>query len=951
MKYGARYALVSLCLLSGAGLLIAGGQSQQPLATTPNDFFTPGTQPGFATPGNYACTNEGGPCNDFNVCTENDTCTGGVCLGEEIKGCFVEPLLSAQSGCVLCHSNYAPDHSPMETWQTSLMAQAARDPVWHAAVSIAEQDAPSSGETCLRCHAPKAWLEGRSTPTDGSALVGEDFEGVTCIACHRMIDPVYEAGVNPPEDLDQLNALPFPPASTGNGSYVIDLLDRRRGPFDLAIDYPDFNFHFWLESPFHRESAQCGTCHEVSNQAYERQGGPVPAPSDTYILGTLDAAHPTLDRYDMFPEQRTYSEWLESDFADGPIDMGGRFGGNNPLVSSCQDCHMPDTTGTACNPAIAQVVRDDLPLHRFAGAANWVLDSIIQLDLAADTPDGLYGAAEVSGLSQMQIDDAKASNVAFLQSAADLEATFESLDLNVRVTNQTGHKLPTGYPEGRRIWVNVQYKDNGGTIIDERGAYDDELAELDAGTTKVYHSEVGMDEVTAAATNLPAGQSFHLVLNNEWIFDNRIPPRGFTNAGFAAVQAAPVDYSYADGQHWDDTLYDIPCDARTAEVRLYYQSTSKEYAEFLRDTNVTNSKGDIFYGLYEDLGMSAPIEMNSVIVDLPDCNFNGMWDACDIDNGDSDDVDMDGIPDECVCSSFTDCADMDENGIRDDNCIWWACEDNLCVGTGIRFADMAGQFGSCPPDGAADGNDRFAALNCFSNSDPNNPPPAGFPCEPDSPNATNVDAGGAFGSCVPDGVCDGNDAFAALNAFSGTTSCSCPLDGGPSPVIEPFVTEGVAIRLDSNDSVAPGSLIEVRVLIDGPVDDLRGYQLHLGVDGGDSGQLVLEDITIERHRDHAFAGTAFWRAFNVERAQMVVGLDTPGVATRSKSTYLATYVYRASRDARGTFYVDLLHDDDAGTHRTFLFPTPAHGKVAIDASTSAEITVSSSTKLKARARR
>ena len=48
------------------------------------------------------------------------------------------------------------------------------------------------------------------------------------------------------------------------------------------------------------------------------------------------------------------------------------------------------------------------------------------------------------------------------------------------------------------------------------------------------------------------------------------------------------------------------------------------------------------------------------------------------------------------------------------------------------------------------------------------------------PQAFNVDAGGAFGDCNPDGVCDANDAFHALNAFSGTSPCSCPPDG-PAP--------------------------------------------------------------------------------------------------------------------------------------------------------------------------
>ena len=35
----------------------------------------------------------------------------------------------------------------------------------------------------------------------------------------------------------------------------------------------------------------------------------------------------------------------------------------------------------------------------------------------------------------------------------------------VRVTNLTGHKLISGYPEGRRMWLNVQWFDAAGQLM------------------------------------------------------------------------------------------------------------------------------------------------------------------------------------------------------------------------------------------------------------------------------------------------------------------------------------------------------------------------------------------------------------------------------------------------------------------------------------------------------
>ena len=46
-----------------------------------------------------------------------------------------------------------------------------------------------------------------------------------------------------------------------------------------------------------------------------------------------------------------------------------------------------------------------------------------------------------------------------------------SLAASVRVRNLTGHKLPTGYAEGRRMWLTVEARDGNGTKFWESGAY------------------------------------------------------------------------------------------------------------------------------------------------------------------------------------------------------------------------------------------------------------------------------------------------------------------------------------------------------------------------------------------------------------------------------------------------------------------------------------------------
>lgn len=545
-----------------------------PAPTTLQDFFGPGTQPGMLTDG-----------------------------------------IESVNRCDSCHGGYDALHEPLRPWAASLMGQAMRDPMFRACLTIANQDAAFAGDLCLRCHTPGGWVEGRSTPTDGSALLEIDYEGVNCNFCHRMVDPHYVSGVSPAVDQAILAALPDGvnevPLSQHSGHFVLDPEDRRRGPFDLG----NFNKHDWYESAFHASSTMCATCHDVSNPAFSRQ------PDDTYALNDLDTPAPSHNKLDQFPIERTYSEWLMSDFALGPVQMGGRYGGNLTAVSSCQDCHMPDETGKGCKTGEE---RTNLPTHYFNGGNTWVLDAVRNLYPDADTGLSAESVAASNGRAEQM-----------LRNAADLDAWQAANELVVRVTNWSGHKLPTGYPEGRRMWLTVEFYDELGNEIVTHGHYDDATATLTTTDTRVWEAKLGIEAGLAAAIGLPAGEGFHFAVNNVWIKDNRIPPLGFTYAGFDAVQAAPVGAVYPDGQHWDEVRYEVPAQAASAEVELYFQLASREYIEFLRDENTTDSAGDELWAQYVATGMGAPVEMAAVqlAVDGAQCPADMNGDGV-VDNGD-----------------------------------------------------------------------------------------------------------------------------------------------------------------------------------------------------------------------------------------------------------------------------------------------------------------------------
>ena len=529
---------------------------------------------------------------DFTIMPWTNGLTGTTLRDMDMPGTqpFEGAILEDVNGCLGCHGDYDSTVEPGHNWGGSPMAQAMLDPLFLAAVAIAEQDAPGAGDLCLRCHTPGGWQEGRSVDTSGGMLTAKDLQGVQCDFCHRSVDPVYVPGISPVEDQAVLADIQPLPAGPANGNFINDPAPVRRGPYADAQAA-----HAFLDSPFHRSSDICGTCHDVSNPVFVRTG------THDYALDTLDQEHPDFDLRNMFPVERTFSEWSESEYASTGV-YAPQFAGDKPdgIVSSCQDCHMRDVTGQG---AIGGPVRSDLPLHDFMGGNTFLADVL-----------PLSNPGEVNTI---ELDAAKQRAIDMLQLAAVLTGTPEAFGLTVRVQNEGAHKLPSGYPEGRRIWLHVEAVDAAGVPVFESGHYDESTGVLTHDEqVKIYEIKPGLSPGLAGALSLPAGPSFHFVLNDTVWSDNRIPPRGFTNAAFDLIQSPPVAYTYADGQYWDDTQYFMPASAETAHVTLYYQTTSKEYVEFLRDANTTNASGQNLHDWWVATGRNAPVEMAEITVPL-----------------------------------------------------------------------------------------------------------------------------------------------------------------------------------------------------------------------------------------------------------------------------------------------------------------------------------------------
>jgi len=120
-------------------------------------------------------------------------------------------------------------------------------------------------------------------------------------------------------------------------------------------------------------------------------------------------------------------------------------------------------TGRGCDKRDAPN-RLDQPMHDQTGGNYWVFPLIKYQDAMGTLRLG-------GGLITEQTD---AMDDGMLRAGQHLTQAA-TLDVNgdlVRITNMTGHKLISGYPEGRRMWLNIKWFNNGTELIDqETGAW------------------------------------------------------------------------------------------------------------------------------------------------------------------------------------------------------------------------------------------------------------------------------------------------------------------------------------------------------------------------------------------------------------------------------------------------------------------------------------------------
>jgi len=385
------------------------------------------------------------------------------------------------------YSTLALASPPADKWvhptRSALQAEPDKLPFYPSRASTGGKTLTTSmfdvSETCQGCHQEiyhqwkdsvmaqawrdpiyKALLKRASAATDGKL---DNF----CVGCHSPIgmttgqavpgEPIETAdmpGVNC-ETCHNISDI----SGRDNGAYVLtpdqNVPSKKYGPRKDA----ESPYHASSYSSLHTRSEFCSACHNVT--------------------------HP----FNGTPIERTYDEWSESAYNEEGIQ--------------CQDCHMTPGPGVQHNPGKSALMgkeRGKVYSHYFTGGNVTLHNHFNQPEMAERARAMLRSAAEMDFIDP--------------PSSAS-PGQLVTIILKVRNTG-AGHKLPTGFPEGREVWVDFQVSDRQGNSVFRSGAVHD------------GHTEPGTRNFKVTLGD----KNGNVVDLNVWevdrvLSDNRILPKGY----------------------------------------------------------------------------------------------------------------------------------------------------------------------------------------------------------------------------------------------------------------------------------------------------------------------------------------------------------------------------------------------------------------------------------------
>ena len=513
--------------------------------------------------------------------------------------------------------------SPYGEWRASMMGLAGRDPIFYAQLETERTLYPNQAEQiddkCLSCHGVMGERQlahdsgGLQLLTHEAILATPDHDprmatygalardGVSCDVCHH----IAAKGLGTPE--------------TYTGQFFLGADTEIFGPYKDIVDKPmkqaiGLTPKQTTENQI-RSSMLCGSCHTVETPILS-EGGTIKNPVRT--------AH----------EQSTYLEWKNSIYTTESSPAPS-------TAKSCQQCHMPSTyAGQKLKYRVANIEDSTFPF-----TDNRLPDKDITVQVRGTKSDEPYSRHALVGINLFGIsifkkfpdslgirttdpmatygkpqEGLRTAEEAMLKMATEetakiefpsLRRTPQGIEAQVRVTNLTGHKFPSGVgfrrafleltvrdSVGKLVWASGRTNSNG-VIID--GTSDRPLpTEFFAGPPghqayQPYHAVIERGDQVQIYEELVKNKEADGVFTTSFLSlakefkDTRLMPKGWSSLGPDAQatrpnggDGQPVGATYLDGSGSDALLYRIHLGLHasgplTVHAALYYQSIPPSY--------------------------------------------------------------------------------------------------------------------------------------------------------------------------------------------------------------------------------------------------------------------------------------------------------------------------------------------------------------------------------------
>ena len=548
-------------------------------------------------------------------------------------------------------THQAVNLSPFGEWNWSMMGLAGRDPIFYAQLESEHALWPPLTGTidnlCLTCHGAmgqRQWhADGNKSDYTLDKLLVSDVndpnhkygalsrDGISCMVCHQVVD----------------DKKPLRDIVTGNLelSGPNDGVSKIYGPVDHPARLPMVSSLSLKpeRSDYISTSRVCAGCHTIYLPVFNAKG----------------------EQLKKAFEQATYLEWLNSSFQD---ELGV---GRDP--QTCQNCHMTDEyhgqelafqianiqdqtypaadhlaplaeitvpirglDGPDLPPSLDQLGSETFKRHTLLGINQFGLEMFNQFDDVLGVRKTDYMTGSANGLPTAIAESNRlAKHESVKVEVLSTAIKGNRLTAEVKVTNLTGHRFPSGVGF-RRAFLEVQVKDTNGKVVWASGQTNSVGVITDAAGRPLAEEFLGRNPKTGKQLFEPHYQTItrqdqvqiyeELTKNPEGAFttsflnrmdtlkDNRLLPKGWTKAGPEGFKAfyspdpaeakEALQATYPEGNVLDDKQFldgsgsdiityrpTLPQGVQaplTVSAALYYQAIPPRY---LQD-RFTTAQGD-----------------------------------------------------------------------------------------------------------------------------------------------------------------------------------------------------------------------------------------------------------------------------------------------------------------------------------------------------------------------